>query len=287
MILFIPVSHSAINLTQGQSLWQDNLIFHLPIDEDVGTLTSDIVGGSDGEIFGATWVSDETMTYLEFDGQDDYVSILSPPERDNNEITISVFVNYFSYEGGWSRCIITQDNLSVETGGTKFQLSTLDGKITWLRFGDLITLRSLEVVELNTWLHIAISFDSQYHRMWINGELQAELEGTLPIMNETPIDIGRKNIEESYFYFDGLIDEVKIFDVALIEDEVVELYTQGHSLGAETIIGPNSNENSSSNDPDQPVNTELDFNLNEYAVGFPVVIMIIGTVFLIRKKSNE
>ncbi len=85
-------------------------------------------------------------------------------------------------------------------------------------------------IALNVWQHVAVQFNDGTHRYWINGEKVGEisnkpnppgLEDTNPVVIGTA---GGNNIR----WFLGLIDEVRIWNRALTEDEIKDQMNKGH-----------------------------------------------------------
>ena len=85
-------------------------------------------------------------------------------------------------------------------------------------------------VKLNEWQHVAAQLDNGTHRYWING-VNAGTSGnkSKPPGNAdtSPVFIGT-TAEGAGRLFLGLIDEVRIWNRALSEDEIVEQMNQGH-----------------------------------------------------------
>lgn len=76
------------------------------------------------------------------------------------------------------------------------------------------------------WVHIVFSFNGQSHKLYINGvEDEPEVTQTISAQTlETSLDIGR--VFKITSYWDGLIDEVKIYNRALSADEVAAEYSR-------------------------------------------------------------
>jgi CSLREA domain-containing protein len=88
-------------------------------------------------------------------------------------------------------------------------------------FGDDIQLNS--GVPLNQWMHIAATYDGNLTiNVYVNGELKA----TLPL--GAPLDTASSNVVLGHFspagYFDGLIDEVEVFNRELSQTEIRAIY---------------------------------------------------------------
>jgi hypothetical protein len=72
------------------------------------------------------------------------------------------------------------------------------------------------------WHHIAGTYDGNVFKCYVDGELGDEWEyaGTMP-ENTASVTIGQRSRGE--YFFNGMIDEVAIFDRALSEDEIQQI----------------------------------------------------------------
>jgi len=99
-------------------------------------------------------------------------------------------------------------------------------------------------LEPNEWYHVAVTYDGVQMSIYINGELDASQErGPQSTDSVTPVLIGAQftNNAPSEF-FNGVLDEVALFSVALTEEQVIrglddkprlaELLNEGASLVA-------------------------------------------------------
>ncbi|MGI5817595.1 MAG: LamG domain-containing protein [Armatimonadota bacterium] len=95
-----------------------------------------------------------------------------------------------------------------------FQLGTADGEEPQLSTENWS-------IEPGFWHHVAVSWDGERLRAYINCDLAAEAEVTGPIMATTrPIVIGNYVGRKNAYAFDGALDELKVFDRALTADEI-------------------------------------------------------------------
>ena len=79
-------------------------------------------------------------------------------------------------------------------------------------------------VSLNTWTHLVISCDNEYVKFYIDGQLENTLEQVSPINNNgTSSQIGKNNHPVNGF-FNGKLDDIRIYNRALSDEEVQALY---------------------------------------------------------------
>jgi hypothetical protein len=200
-------------------LLTDSLVLNLSFNEGEGTITYDQSGfGNNGRIYGATWASGISGYALEFDGNS-YVEAPSP-DLSTGMITVSVFVYFHDVPAqylDYTDAIIAQDDDLMRV----FQLITANNRFCWHRMAIEPDLLGTGPIEAQKWYHVAATFDGTFHKLYVNGSLNAQLEGTIDFNNAVPINIGRVNWEE--FYFNGIIDEVSIYNRALSGEEIARM----------------------------------------------------------------
>ena len=76
-----------------------------------------------------------------------------------------------------------------------------------------------------TWHHMATTYDQNNMRIYIDGNLAVSASVTHPIAynGAAPILLGRALAGSTHYYFDGLMDDVVIYNRALNASEVQEL----------------------------------------------------------------
>src|ERR1043166_2221541 len=77
---------------------------------------------------------------------------------------------------------------------------------------------------LNSWHHLAGTFDGQTFRLYLDGQLIGQADGTLGAENSAPLRIGTSGDCDRFI---GLMDEVEIFNRALSGTEVARIFNAG------------------------------------------------------------
>jgi len=103
-------------------------------------------------------------------------------------------------------------------------------RLGWSRFSFRYTPEDGPAVQVNTpggsappefWTHVALTFDGSTFRIFVNATERAAFSGKgNPTASTCPLVIGNYVGSKSAYAYDGLIDEVKIFDKPLNKDEI-------------------------------------------------------------------
>ncbi|MCK4629287.1 MAG: LamG domain-containing protein, partial [Sedimentisphaerales bacterium] len=102
----------------------------------------------------------------------------------------------------------------------------------------LVSDTGLGVVEVGTWAHMATTYEyvadgSSKIRLYLNGELVGGTDtavGPINIISDWPAWIGayQYNAEMYSSYFDGVIDDVRIYNQTLSSAEINMIYGDSH-----------------------------------------------------------
>jgi len=206
----------------------DSLVGHWTFDDGAGTVALDSSGkGNDGVLVGdPQWVAGVVGGALEFNG-DDYVDCGNGDSLQiQDEITIAFWFNVVAFENTWEAIVSKGDTAyRVSRGGgdgdaTHFGISgtTGGGGNGWFNGVTLVTG--------GVWHHFAGTYDGAEGRIYIDGVLDATTEATGQINIETEnfwIGNNSQNVDR---FFHGMVDDVRLYNQALSEAEIVGLASQ-------------------------------------------------------------
>ncbi len=211
-------------------------------DEGTGATTADSSGNSrNGTINGATWTTGRFGGALNFNGTSNYVST---PSLNYDEISVSAWFYRNSVDtvdpdtifGGWSwnaggegyglyfdqysstkntiRFIVT----SKTSGGTKTQKYAIK---------DLIT-------STDKWFHVAGTYNKTTgeQKLYVDGQLvntQTHQAGNTIVPYTAISNMAIGTLTWNYGHMDGKVDDVRVYNRALNDQEILDLY-YGNSL---------------------------------------------------------
>jgi len=150
-----------------------------------------------------------------FDGENDYLSIKNSNLNYKNQITISFWI--FPEEMKEGKVSLISKGVAKIKESREFQIYIADKKLhfTLSDNGDnIFDLQSNANIKTGKWTHIACINDGNEIYIYINGEMDAKMEGPEVISNShSQISLG-KSIKGESKYYKGKIDEVYIYPYA-------------------------------------------------------------------------
>jgi hypothetical protein len=218
------IAVSSIMILQGNETTQAAIINPHPglvgwwrLDEGSGTVAGDNSGNANsGTITGAAWVTGKYGQALNFDGTTRYVSIPSI-DIGTGDITISVWVKFTNSpnSGIISNMQSTGTGYLLQTnGGNKFTFSL--GK-AWVW-----TSISSNIVYNDGLFHNVVALRQSGNMvLFVDGVRQSGTAiNNVNTTTQAPLAMGRAYADLNQNYFNGVIDEAKIFNRALSETEI-------------------------------------------------------------------
>ncbi|MGA8744855.1 MAG: LamG-like jellyroll fold domain-containing protein [Solirubrobacterales bacterium] len=212
---------SSFALTPGTASATEGPIAAYSFDEGSGETAHDSAGSHNATIEDAEWVGGKYGSALKFDGKESCVTVPS-----NSELDLS---GDFTLEA-WARPQSSQESAPVifrETP-TFYSYSLFLGASTSGRAEGFVAnepfsyseVGSPEALPSGAWSHLALTNDGEHLRLYVNGELVDTSAARSAQTSSDPLEIGcSKNLGE---YFEGLIDEVRIYDRVLSAEEINE-----------------------------------------------------------------
>ncbi len=213
-----------------------NLVAHWKFDEGSGTIAYDSGGSSHGTLVnGPVWASGQVGGALEFDGVDDYVDCGNGASI--NSLSAFSVCMWFKADvvcGPMHRHLIAQRDLAdiVWTLILHRDYSCrLTGRVETT--GTPAVGRSNFIPEVGQWYHAAMTYDDagdRTLRVYVDGVEQSymlQTPATGTILFDPSVSIAVGNRIGGGKEFDGIIDEVMIFNRALSAAEVQQLYQGG------------------------------------------------------------
>ncbi|WP_406684401.1 choice-of-anchor D domain-containing protein [Seonamhaeicola sp. MEBiC1930] len=174
---------------------------------------------TDDALFGSPRDLD-TQLQLYFDGRNDYAAETTVIDNTWNEASIMTWIKIDPASTG-TQIILGQDEFYLQLNSDKTITAYADGN----------TLNYTTILSTNQWVHVAATFKcdclSGDFNLYINGNLEETSSPSSGGFNTdtSSFTIGRQPDTDSN-YFHGYIDEVRVFNKALSENELHKMVYQ-------------------------------------------------------------
>lgn len=230
-------STTTATITVGSS---SSPVGYWKFDEGSSTIANDSSGNLNTGFLanGPVWAGGRVNSALYFDGVNDYVQIGSRSSLVmSNALTMSAWVNPASNTGSYT--ILNKEG--------EYEVAIQNGQIVWAIANSLPGWNwaySGYVPAVGSWTHIAVTYDGSTVRTYANDSLVNIQAGSGFITDAHPSEndfrIGGRQcgvcVNE---YFNGGIDEVRVYNRALSEVEVQALANMGNTPPTVSITGTN------------------------------------------------
>ena len=218
----------------------NNLEGYWNMNEGAGTITNDISGNNNTGTLGneAKWNCDDiggnddiscNEYSVSLDGSNDYIKVDYNQSLFPSQITLASWINPSStsmndyiistkQQGGYSL------GVNITTGGSNHP-NKLSARCQVN--GVYYNIYGSSDIPTDTWSHVALTYDGTKFKIYVNGVEENDLDvvGTLTPSNVSSLFIGAESngTSPSGGYFDGLIDDVAVFNTPLTSLEIQQL----------------------------------------------------------------
>jgi hypothetical protein len=203
----------------------EGLVAHWMLDETSGTAVIDYVSNNHGRMFGGlngatSNVTGRVRSALTFDNVNDYISVDAgfQPAAD---FTYSAWI--YPYTTGDEMILMFGDG----TGANELFFALASGQL-WTYTNGVQRAISSNLIPANQWSHIVITRSGSNVTQYINANIDGQgtdgvaLVTTCPVLIGVDADTGCSAGLGNYF--NGHIDDVRVYNRALSEEEILELY---------------------------------------------------------------
>jgi len=212
----------------------DGLVLYYPFDRNEGDKVTDQGNvGNHGKVYGAKWtLLGKNGGGYEFDGKDDYIDAGKGSSfKLTGEITIALWV-FRKNENSTHYRLLSRSHLRNADFGLSIKPNNNIGTFVYsIDKRAAVTLNNSDssgFIPLKKWTHVVSVFNGRTLKAFIDGELtlNSPAPRKMGISKKSPnIYIGRLGWAKKWNYeFNGILDDVMIYNRALSDEEVMGLY---------------------------------------------------------------
>jgi hypothetical protein len=219
---------------------REGLVGRWSFEEGGGEVVLDSSSGAlNGAVAGATWTTetpDGSASALDFDGVDDQVDMGSF-DLGGEALTVSLWMRADDFDQMDGRFLSKAEG--VQDGDHFWMLSTiLEGAEHRLRFrlktnGSTTTLIASEgALTTNRWAHVAAVYDGTEMRLYKDGLLVGTAAKSGSVDTNPLVKVAFGDQPGGARPFDGVLDEIRLYDRPLTVEELAILKTGGGDCAA-------------------------------------------------------
>ncbi|MEW6380156.1 MAG: LamG domain-containing protein [bacterium] len=222
LVLIVGISTSFAHLNDG-------LVAHYAFN---GNANDESGNGNHGTVYGAALSEDRfgiANSAYGFDGVDDYIEVLDHSSLDiEKDISITGWIKVSAVTSEWLGIL----NKADHDGNDTFEICINSGKYLHFplnfQFSGRIAYNSDSgIFEEGEWHFFAVIYDGPHVNIYIDGTLNQSYTSTNETLrsNDQNLIIGaEKEFYNGPHHFNGVIDDIRIYNRALSESEVIVLY---------------------------------------------------------------
>ncbi len=209
-LTIIEPGDSAIYSSEG-------LVAHWKFDDGSGNTATDSAGINHGTLYGdPTWTAGRINGALNFDGAEDYVSVGPVAPLIGNTVTAQAWIRTSEFGGIWNP-VLTQN----AGNGYYFYISSGRPAFYIVVGAAYVQAISPDTINPNEWYHVAGTNDGSNLKLYVDGQLRGSDNSTGFLGVSSNAYIGFE--PSSSLYFNGLIDDVRIYNRAVSESEFQDI----------------------------------------------------------------
>lgn len=201
-----------------------------------GNANDESGNGNNGTLSGAETLTTDRFghsnaAYL-FNGVSSYIQVPhSVSLQPSSALSIAAWAKARDWGSGRGVCTIVDKGTDQQAGWYTLRYWSNPRQFEFsIKFAtsSISYLYTTQAIASDSTYFVAGSYDGQTMKIYLDCVLQnSRLQtGTIP-QNTSPLTIGRHNLSSAYYYLNGKVDDIRIYNRVLSESEINQLYHEG------------------------------------------------------------
>ena len=214
--------------------------------------------GESGERYDITWTLAEGETacpegqtatitvefpacgdFIDFNGTDNSINFGDNYDL-SGDFSIEVWIKPEVENSHIQTILSKRDSTSTSTMNTGYDLRLVDGDISFNVNSSISVSTNDNSIEDDRWYHIAVTYDDTTYTLYVDGVfIDSTTSGVAPTPNDSDMRLGAmaRSTNLPTNYYNGWLDELRIWDVALSTDQIRMMMNQEIQENSGNVIG--------------------------------------------------
>lgn len=231
IFLIIASCTTSENGNNGQpdynpAVQRDNLILEYLFDGN-----AEDTSGNDnhGVVSGTTLVNDRfgrsNHAYQFVSAESDEIVCADAPELNPTDmLSVTLWIRPTTFEGGGRMISKRGSDGGSGTGGWEIDVDS--NTIRFTRHGLVLLSHSTDTLTVDEWIFVGLTWIDGEQHMYINGEHIGNTTAAIYTISVEDLIVGR-TADNNSFYFSGDIDDIRLYNSVLSDDDMETLYHAG------------------------------------------------------------
>jgi hypothetical protein len=201
---------------------EPNLVAYWKLDELKGDIAYDSAGNIDAVVYNGQWAEGRIDGSLLFNGLTTYIDCSDSPRWGTQKITLAMWLE--PQHMGGMRYVLSRARERADDFDYVL-MRHLEGQVEFAvaqEGSDPISVMSNATTPLNEWTHVAVCLDGSEATIYINGQLDASAGYGQRISCEG-YRLWISSLGKNTRFYNGKIDDVRIYDQALSAEEIAAI----------------------------------------------------------------
>ncbi len=141
------------------------------------------------------------------------------PSEKTGMLSVSLWAKWNGLSNQWQGLIGKRDTWAADQTMWQIEASQTTGALSFARYG--LTAGTAPALKVGEWAHIAVTFDKTTARFYVNGVQTGSGAFSFGPDREAALQMGQDSADGNAF--NGALDEIKLYDLALTPAEVLAL----------------------------------------------------------------
>jgi len=216
-----------------ETIASENLVGWWRLDETSGTTAMD--SSSDQEngtlqnslTFATDSIAGKLGNALVFNGSNEYININYDGDLNPSVFTISLWARVNGGAGTFRSPLTSRQDSAGNLNGYIFYASNVDTWQFWTGTGSAYHQQIGPAVVIGEWVFLAGTYDGSTKKFYVNGAAADSDAVTFKVNSLNPTRIGAGGGAALNYYFNGAIDDVRVYNRSLTPNEIQAIYAQG------------------------------------------------------------